>query len=183
MYQVGDLIIYGNHGVCKVEAVGTLDIPGVDDGKIYYTLRLLYQECKIFIPINTSVFMRPVITYEEAQQLISIIPSIKEDVDNNIDPRLWKDYYKESLQTHDCIDLLKIIKTIYTKNTIAEEQGRKLGQTDERYMKKAEDLLYGEFAVALGIPKENVRSYIENKINEIESRTAISSGGEIYEHC
>jgi len=22
MYQIGDLIIYGNHGACKVEAVG-----------------------------------------------------------------------------------------------------------------------------------------------------------------
>jgi len=50
------------------------------------------------------------------------------------------------------------------KSAIAEEQGRKLGQMDERYMKKAEDLLDGEFAVALGIPKESVGSYIESKL-------------------
>lgn len=181
MYQVGDLIIYGSHGVCRVEAVGTFDIPGFDDGRIYYTLHLLYQECRIFIPTDTGVFIRPVITYEEAQKLIASIPSIKEAVDSNGDHRFWEGYYKKSLQTHECLDLLKIIKTIYTKSAIAEEQGRKLGQMDERYMKKAEDLLDGEFAVALGIPKENVRGYIESKLNELENRTAIYRGEKVAE--
>lgn len=170
MYQVDDLIIYGNYGVCKVEAIGAPHISGVDENSIYYTLRLIYQDCRIFIPVNTEVFMRHVITYEEAQQLISIIPSIREVEYSNNDQKLWEGYYQESLQTHKCSDLVKMIKTIYTKKTIAVEQGKKLGLRDERYMKRAEDLLYGEFAVALGIPKESVRDYIEDRINEIENR-------------
>lgn len=30
MYELGDYIIYGNHGVCKVEDIGSLDIAGID---------------------------------------------------------------------------------------------------------------------------------------------------------
>ncbi len=175
MYQVGDFVVYGSHGVCRVEAVGTLEFNRVNDGNTYYTLNMQNQACKICIPTDTSVFMRPVITCAEAQKLISLIPSIREAVDDHGDHRFWEGYYKESLQTHDCMEILKVIKTIYTKSTIAEEHGRKLGQMDERYMKKAEELIDGEFSVALDIPKEKVRAYIESRLRELES-----SSGERY---
>ena len=51
---------------------------------------------------------------------------------------------------------------------MAAVERKKLGSIDERLKKKAEDLLYGEFAIALSIPKEKVKSYIENEIKEIE---------------
>ena len=35
---------------------------------------------------------------------------------------------------------------------------------DERYMKRAEELLFGEFAAALGIAPSEVQDYIENRI-------------------
>lgn len=164
MYQIGDLIIYGSQGVCRVEAVGVPDIPGFGKDRPYYTLCPLYQNGKIFTPVDTSIFMRPIITYAEVQQLIDHIPSIRENVCNSSNVRLLEDHYQESMQTHDCYDLIKVIKTVYTKNEITVGQGKKLGQIDERYMKKAEDLLYGEFAVVLGIPKENVKGYIEDRI-------------------
>ena len=51
---------------------------------------------------------------------------------------------------------------------MAAVERKKLGSIDERFKKKAEDLLYCEFAIALSIPKEKVKSYIENEIKEIE---------------
>jgi len=78
MYHVGDLIIYGNSGVCSVESIGKLDIRWINKSKLYYTLCPIYREGKIFAPIDTNLFMRPVITYEEVQHLIEIIPSINE---------------------------------------------------------------------------------------------------------
>ena len=35
-------------------------------------------------------------------------------------------------------------------------------------LKKAEDLLLGEFALALNITKDDVKSYVDNKIQEID---------------
>lgn len=167
MYKIGDLIIYGSYGVCKVEAVGILDIPGVDNDRIYYTLNSLYQNGIIFTPVDTSIFMRPIITYTEVQQLIAQIPSIRENVFNSSNVKLLEGHYQESMQTHDCYDLIRVIKSVYTKNEITVGQGKKLGQVDERFMKRAEDLLYGEFAVVLGIPKETVKGYIEDRIKEL----------------
>ena len=44
MFQEGDMIIYGNTGVCRVEQVGHPDhIKGADDSRLYYTLAPVYQ--------------------------------------------------------------------------------------------------------------------------------------------
>lgn len=175
--------MYSNYGVCKVETVGTPDILGVDESKLYYTLRSLYHNEKIYTPIDTKLFMRPVITKAEAQQLISRIPLIRENVYNNRRLRLVEDHYKELLQTHDCYDLLKLIKTIRAKKKFAAEQGKKPGQIEVRFMRIAEDLLYGELAVALGISKESVESYIEEKAGELENIDVTTiTEGEIYEY-
>lgn len=167
MYKIGDLIIYGNYGVCRVEEVGVPDLQGFGEDRTYYTLSPIYHDGKIFTPVDSGVFMRPVISYEEAQKLISVIPTIREYDSDYKNIKLMEGNYKESLQTHKCSDLIKIIKTIYTKKVITVGQGKKLGQIDERFMKKAEDLLYGEFAVALGMPLENVKGYVEERVKEL----------------
>lgn len=174
MYKVGNLIIYGSYGVCRVESIGVPDLSGIDKNKLYYTLCPLYHTEKIFTPIDTTVFMRPVITYDEAQRLISIIPSMRENITDIGNIKLLEVYYRESLKTHDCCDLLRLIKTIYTRARIVEEQGKKLGQIDKRFMNIAEDLLYGEFAIALNMTKESVKTYIEDKVKEQENLYAIN---------
>ena len=57
--------------------------------------------------------------------------------------------------------------SIYAKRQQAEAQKRRLGMVDERFMKQAERMLYGEFSVALGIPFEEVQPYIAQRIEGI----------------
>ncbi len=166
MYKVNDLVMYGINGVYKVEEICKPNISGVNNDKLYYVLNPLYSNGKTYTPVDTNVFMRPVITCKAAQQLIDQMPSIKADVYDNSNFKILEDSYKVLLQTHDCVDLIQLIKSIYTKKKRAFNNGKKLGQIDERYMKLAEDLLYGEFAVALDIPKENVTTYIEERIKD-----------------
>ena len=56
--------------------------------------------------------------------------------------------------------------SIYLKWRQAEAQKRRLGMVDERYMKQAERLLYGELAAALDIPYEEVQPYIARRVEE-----------------
>ena len=42
------------------------------------------------------------------------------------------------------------------------------GQMDQRYMKRAEDVLYGELAAALDIPMEEVPDYIRTTLATTE---------------
>ena len=76
MYQVGELIVYGGTGVCRVEAVETPQQRGPEAGRQYYLLKPLYQDGTIRIPVDSKVFMRPVISRQEAEALINAIPGM-----------------------------------------------------------------------------------------------------------
>ena len=77
--------------------------------------------------------------------------------------RLSSEHYQEVLQSHDCGDLVQLIKTVYAKS---KRSGRRLSQVDQRYRKRAEELLHGELSVALGIPFHEVPAYIESVIGK-----------------
>lgn len=164
MYQVGELVVYGAEGVCRVAAIGPLEMRGAQKGTDYYTLTPLYGAGKIFIPVDTNVSIRPVMTRAEAEALIDRIPEIPEEVYENNNPRLLNEHYQALLKSYDCVDLVRLIRAIYAKG----QRGRRLGQVDERTFKKAEEMLHGELAAALGIPPDQVKDYIFRRVEALE---------------
>ncbi len=169
MFRLGDKVIYGNDGVCEVVAITEKTFPGGSEKRPYYTLKPLYQEYMIHTPVNNSkVFIRPVITREEAEKLIAEIPSYDVPAPGN---RLRKEAvasYQESIRSHDCRDLFEMTMGIYAKRQSAALAKRAFGAMDEQFMKRAEELLFGELAVALDIPKEDVPEYIKSRLREAQ---------------
>lgn len=143
MYEIGQLIVYGNEGVCRVEEIGTPKISGVDKHRDYYTLAPIYREGKVFTPVDSKVFMRPVITREEALALIDRIPQMTAEVYENSNLRFLNEHYQQCIQNYTCADLLQLIKDVRAKRRQMTERGKKLGLVDERYMKRAEEMLHG----------------------------------------
>ncbi len=165
MFQTGDYMIYGNNGVCKVESVGTIDtIPGIPKDKLYYTLKPLYiKGSTIYTAVdNKKVLIRPLISKESALQLIDKIEEIETLWITNEKQR--EEVYKQELATCDCEELIKIIKTVYQRMQVRMSEGKKVTNSDRKYFKIAQDSLYGELAVVLGIEKEEVESFITEKM-------------------
>ncbi|MBQ1839421.1 MAG: CarD family transcriptional regulator [Ruminococcus sp.] len=165
MYQIGDLIVYGGEGVCRVEEIGVPKISGVNKQRQYYTLSPLYRAGKVFAPVDAKVFMRPVITHDEAVALIHEIPDMEPTVYENSNLRFLNEYYQTHLQNYTCEGLLQLIRNTHAKRELMLSRGKKLGLVDERYMKRAQDMLHGEFAVALGIERSEVAQYIADTLD------------------
>jgi CarD family transcriptional regulator len=168
MYKIGDLIIYGSEGVCRIEDIGIPEHSETEKDRQYYTIQSLYLNERIFSPVDSVVFMRPIISHNEAENLIRQMPDVEVQVYDNRNLNLLEEHYRHFMQTHKCCDLIYIIKSVYLKQKSAIETKKKLGQIDTRYLKRAEDMLYGEFAIALGIPKESVKDYILTSLGDEE---------------
>lgn len=167
-YQVGDLVVYSNSGICRVTEIGLRPDLGDDPEQLYYTLTPLYRSEMIYTPVGGGVYMRPALGRKQVLDLIAQIPSIPELILENRSFKSSAETYQRALQSHDCRDLVQLIKTIYTKNQTAFRQKRNCSQIDQRYMTRAEDLLYGEFAAALDIPVDGVQQYISSAIGPME---------------
>lgn len=108
--------------------------------------------------------MRSIISKEEAKRIIDTIPSIHVKTYNNRATSELVDIYKIFIRSYNCVDLIKLTMSINAKKQMMTSQKHKFGVVDERYMKRAEDLLFGELAAALEIPKKNMPDYIANRV-------------------
>ena len=166
MFEIGSLLIYDTTGVCKVLDIGVPEgLPVANKERKYYKLTPVFGSGTIYIPVDTKVFMRPVISKAEAEALIRKIPEIREDVCDSRNLKVLEDHYKASLMSHECEDLVQLIKTVYTKKMTLEKSGKKTGKTDQQYMKRAKQLLYEELSIALDIPVAEVEGYIAKSID------------------
>ena len=165
MYQKGELIAYGGTGVCRVVDVVAKKPSRTEPERMYYVLEPLYQTGTITTPVdNGKVVTRPVITREEAIDLIDRIPTIQPEVYYNQNLQQLENHYKTRMEAHDCMSLLRLTMSTYQKKVEREEKKLKFGAVDRRYMERAENLLYGELAVALGITRDSVRDFIAQRL-------------------
>ena len=169
MYSIGQYVSCGNKGVCTIENVTTLDISGVDKEKMYYILKPCYVAAStVYVPVDSpATSMRPILTKEEAQELIAMIPDIPMLTIEN--EKFVELDYKAALKTNRCEEWVMIIKTIYARKQKRLQAGRKETAVDGKYFKIAEDNLYGELAIVLGMQRNEVFEYISEYLKGVQT--------------
>ena len=164
MFEIGEYVVYGVKGVCRIEDITHIDISGADKNRLYYVLAPIGDaNGKIYVPTdNQKIVIRRVISKEEAEKLIQELPEIE---------LLWvpddkqrEAKYKEALRTCDYHAWVSIVKTLYLRKKERVAQGKKVTSLDEKYMKAAENELYSELSMTLGIPKDETEDYIRERI-------------------
>lgn len=168
MFETGTYIVCGQHGVCRVESVGKLQLTEASGDKDYYTLSKVYSRGGVlYVPADSEkVVMRPVISREEAEELIGHIKEIDMlQIDNE---KRKEEIFKQAFKTCDSREWVKVIKTLYERKKIRLSKGKKVTASDERYLRTAEDNLYGELAISLNIDKNDVEQYIMDKIGGVK---------------
>ena len=161
MYSKGDYIIYGINGVCKVQDLMKSESSG--DDKVYYILQPLDQGgSKIFTPVdNQKVFMRPLISREEAVKLIEGIPQYDDMMLHERQDQ--EQEYKKILQEYDCTVYLRFIKALYLKSESREAKGKRITAIDERYLTLAKRILLSELSVVLDLTVDDVDRLLAQK--------------------
>lgn len=162
MFQVGEMIVCDHNGVCKVLAV--TEMPELRKGVLYYELEPVYSKgSRIYVPVDSEkLVMRKVSTAEEVEQLLNEIPDIETIWISNEKKR--EEQYKEVARRYDCREWVKIIKTIHMRKRSRGLEGKKITYIDEKYMKLAEENLYGEISIPLKIERNQVQGYIKDRV-------------------
>lgn len=168
MFEKGGYIVYGTTGVCEIEDITAPDMKGVAGNRLYYVLSPCFQKGnRIFTPVDSEkVTIRAVMTGEEAVALVDKIPEIEELWEK--DDKLREKRYKEAIRSCDPKEWIRIIKTSYLRQEERRAQGKKATTVDERYFRSAEEHLYSELAVALEMPREEIKSYIKERMNKLD---------------
>ena len=139
MFSIGEYVVYGVEGVCRVEEAGKLKVAGLDKNRAYYRLRPYYHDGTIYTPVDGKAVMRPVLTREELERLLPRLPELEPLGDVPPDSRAAGEYYRAILSGHDCVALLRLCKTLHAKQNSPSASRRGVNSTELRSWRMAEE--------------------------------------------
>lgn len=164
MFDIGAFVVYGNTGICKIEDITTIDMPGADNNRLYYIMTSVRKNGnRVFVPVDSmKIILRAVMDKNSAISFLDTmveIDGITADSDK-VREELYKEYFKRC----DCESLVSIMKTISLRNKERTAQGKKITATDERYYRMASEQLFGELAFAMELEPSEVEKLVNDRM-------------------
>ena len=165
MYLVGDQVVYGIHGVCRVSA---LEEQTVDRKKCtFLVLEPIGQgESRFLIPTHNQVAMsklRKVMTRQELDAMLG---------DKRMHEGSWtepenqrKQIYRELLGSCDRLALLQMICTVNRHKQAQFAAGKKLHQCDDNFLRDGIRLAAGEIAVIMDLDHSQAMAYLKSRLD------------------
>jgi len=166
MFQCGQLVMYGAHGVCKI--TGTQERT-IDRKKVeYFVLEPLDQEnVQFYVPTHNQAAiakLSPLLTKNELDALL--LEESAADPEWIVDENRRKQRYRELIVSGDRASLVSMVRVLLKHKAQQQAAGRKFHLCDENFLKDAQKLLSAEFSLVLGIRPEEVGAYIEKTLEE-----------------
>lgn len=160
MFDIGDYIVYGNNGICKVLDITHPEIAGTDKTRLYYVLSSTKsKDSKLYCPTdNDKIVLRKVISADEAKTIIEETKTLEPLIIANNRER--DDSYKNVLRSCDLRSCIQVLKALLLRKQQREVCGKKVTATDERFMKAVQDSIYSELAMATGTEIETVKAEV-----------------------
>ena len=165
MYQAGEYVVYGAHGVCRV--LGTEKQLVNRKRTEYLVLEPLAKgESKFYLPTGNPTALgklHPVLVREALEELLAsdIIRQdcwVKEE-------NLRKQRYRDLLSGGDRVNLLQMLSAVYRYREEQIAAGRKFHQCDDNFLRDAEKLLCSEICLVLELELPQAREYLRSRLN------------------
>ena len=146
-----------------------LAMNGSASEKEYYVMQPCGKpEGSVYAPVDAEkTNMRRIMTRAEAEQFLRTAADIQLlDIHNR---KLLEDACKECIRSCDPEELMRVIRTLYTRKQERLRQGKKMTLTDIHYMEQAENILYMELSIIFAVPKDEVPALIHQTLAEMHT--------------
>ncbi len=166
MFSVGDVVFYSTTGVCEVVCIGEPALKGMPTNVDYYTLQPLSKNHRemIYVPVDTKAFMRMAICKDEAQGFIDMVDGIQPRFPETRNPKGIQEFYSRLINSFEIPNLLQVIVSLTLKKRENQAKNKHLNQTQSTFLRRAQEMVYNEFALALDKTSEEIADIIEAKI-------------------
>jgi CarD family transcriptional regulator len=158
-FQVGDKVIYPNHGLGVVERIETKTILGTTCG--FYSLRMVANETTVLVPLDNvdGVGLRRAIGDDEVDRLFTLLSDGKIDNHQN-----WKGRFKDNsdkMRTGSIYDVVDVLK-----NLTFLSRSKNLSFREKRMLDRAKFLVISEISEVM---RENSGA-IESRVDRALER-------------
>ena len=137
-FEIGDKVIYPNHGLGIIERIETKTIMGTTCG--FYQLRMA-NETTVFVPVDNvdGVGLRRAVSDEEVDRLFRLLEDGKIDSHQN-----WKGRFKDNsdrMRTGSIYDVVEVLKSLTFLS-----KSKSLSFREKRMLDRAKFLVISEIS-------------------------------------
>ena len=167
MFQIGDYVYYASGGVCSVSDICYAPLSGMPQDRQYYVLRpAVGADGVMYVPVNSEiVFLRGLLSKDEAEALLEQIPSIQVFEEPNA--KALREKYLGAMRQHDPVDWVRVIKTVYRRIGEKTARAQRISETERSFAESAKRYLYAELALALDLQGVDMEEYIADHIRKM----------------
>jgi CarD family transcriptional regulator len=156
-FQVGDKVIYPNHGLGVVEKIEEKTILGTTCG--FFHLRILANETTVLVPVVNvdNVGLRRAITDEEVDRLFILLGDGRIDNHQN-----WKGRFKDNsdkMRTGSIYDMADVLKSL---TFLAKSKS--LSFREKRMLDRAKSLIISEISEVMRLTVPEVEDRVEKAL-------------------
>jgi len=157
-FEVGDKVIYPNHGLGVVEKIEEKTILGTTCG--FYSLRMASSDTTVLVPLDNvdGVGLRRAIADSEVKKLFTQLGNGKIDNHQN-----WKGRFKDNsdkMRTGSIRDVIDVLKSL---NLLSKSKN--LSFREKRMLDRAKFLVVSEISEVTGDTSESVDDKVEKALD------------------
>jgi len=163
MLEIGAVVVKAGEGVCRIDSVITMDVPNKGKDVPYFLLiPVADPKVRVYLPADGEhPEIRPVMTSEEAEELIDRIPSVLPlEIPTE---KMREQIYRDEVRSCDPLRVAAVIRTLYRRGEERSANGKRSTALDDRYLTLAEKALYSEIVYATGKTEAEIREVLKSK--------------------
>ncbi len=172
MFEIGDVIVYSAHGLCRIDDICERTLAG--ETRTYYVMHPLGDDnLTISCPVDSNkVKMLKTLERDEAEK---VLQSFKEPGVEWIDDyRKRNAKYKEWINSADRMLIAKVINTLMRRDKELQANNKQLYEVDRRMLADIQQILFKELALTLGTTYEEILRQAEEMIENYPAPTKTS---------
>ena len=169
MFEIGDLIIYSAHGICKIEDIYERTVSEVT--RSYYVLHPMenYPQVTIHTPVNNDkVVMLSLLKKEEANEILESFQGAGAEWIEQ--PNKRNTHYTKLVNTGDRKEIANVVNVLMRK----EFEDSKLYAQDRKLLIRAQRMLFKELSLSLEKTHEDINELVTTFLKENQSKEAVS---------
>ncbi|MES7402006.1 CarD family transcriptional regulator [Cutibacterium acnes] len=154
-FNVGETVVYPNHGAAVIEDIETRTIKGKE--KLYLVLRILGQnDLVVRVPASNLdlVGVRDVVDDEGLENVFEVLRKT-----NVEEPSNWSRRYKANLEKLHSGNVLKVAEVV--RDLWRRERDRGLSAGEKRMLSKARQILVSELALAKKVADDRAEEMLD----------------------
>lgn len=155
-FQIGDKVVYPNHGIGVVEDILSDTSPSDEIGDDFYKLRILANATVVKVPVLNveDVGLRRVISNKDVERIFDLLENRKIETHSN-----WKGRYKDNsdkMRTGSIYDVAGVLKDLSYLS-----KKKSLSFREKRMLDRARFLIVSEVAEVAEEPHDLVEQKID----------------------